>query len=58
MSGGNTGARPGGRDGTYGTNRTYMTLISPICPIGPIRDTSLGARHQHDVGTPWVSFTA
>ena len=45
---GNTGTRPGGADRTYGTNMTYMSYWSyksHPCDV-------LGARHQHDVGTP------
>jgi hypothetical protein len=31
-----------GPDGTYGTNRTYGSgLISPMCPISPIRDRGI-----------------
>jgi hypothetical protein len=39
VPGENASARPG-MDRTYGTNRTYMTLISPTCPIGPMGVTS------------------
>jgi hypothetical protein len=54
---GQNGAPRQATDETYGTDGTYVGLISPMCPISPIRSlaaSTLFARHS-DMLTPLLA---